>query len=86
MKLSVITAVYNSAHMIEDALISISLQRYVNVEHIIVDGASTDDTLAIIKGCQSRVSCLISEPDDGIYDALNKGIALATGDVIGFLH
>ena len=71
---------------IHEAINSVSGQDYNNIEHVIVDGASADDTVTVIKGCQSRVSCLITEPDDGIYDALNKGIAIATGDVIGFLH
>lgn len=86
MKVSIITAAYNSAMTIHEAINSVSGQDYNNIEHVVVDGASADDTVTVIKGCQSRVSCLITEPDDGIYDALNKGIAIATGDVIGFLH
>jgi glycosyltransferase len=64
---------------------SVARQTYKNIEHIIIDGGSTDRTLEIIKSSPS-VSKYISEPDNGIYDALNKGIGLATGDVIGFLH
>ncbi|MCT7942956.1 glycosyltransferase family 2 protein [Shewanella holmiensis] len=86
MKVSVITATYNSARTIQDTLRSLEQQTYHDIEYIIVDGASTDDTLAIIGNESSRVSKLISEPDRGIYDALNKGILAATGDIVGFLH
>lgn len=84
--ISVITATYNSAATLRDCLASVSLQSYSNIEHIIVDGASTDKTLQIASEYSNRISRLISEPDNGIYDALNKGIAVATGDIIGFLH
>ncbi|MEL4387169.1 glycosyltransferase family 2 protein [Shewanella xiamenensis] len=86
MKVSVITATYNSASTIQDTLRSLEQQTYHDIEYIIVDGASTDDTLAIIGNESSRVTKIISEPDRGIYDALNKGILAATGDVVGFLH
>ncbi|MCD6354996.1 MAG: glycosyltransferase [Prolixibacteraceae bacterium] len=91
MKISIITATYNSAVHIAGCLESVNSQTYKNIEHIIVDGASTDNTLEIIKsnipkGQANRGTQLISEPDHGIYDALNKGIRLATGDIIGFLH
>jgi glycosyltransferase len=86
MKISIITATYNSAAHIADCLASVNSQTHKNIEHIIVDGASTDNTLEIIKTTENRVAQLISEPDHGIYDALNKGIRLATGDIIGFLH
>src|SRR3546814_18240439 len=62
------------------------MQTYQNVEHIVIDGASTDGTQKIVEESGERLTTFVSEPDRGIYDALNKGIALATGDVIGFLH
>ena len=86
MKLTIITATFNSAANIAQCLQSVNSQTYTSVEHIIVDGASTDETLEIIKTTPNRVTEIISEPDKGIYDALNKGIQKATGDVIGFLH
>ncbi|WP_342229877.1 glycosyltransferase family 2 protein, partial [Yersinia enterocolitica] len=86
MKVSIITATYNSAATITDTLISLDNQSYLDIEYIIIDGASTDNTLTIIKKHSKNVSKIISETDKGIYDALNKGISMATGDVIGFLH
>ncbi|HDR52577.1 MAG TPA: glycosyltransferase [Mariniphaga anaerophila] len=86
MKISIITATYNSAAHMAAYLASVNNQSYENIEHIIVDGASTDNTQEIIKTTANRVTQLISEPDHGIYDALNKGLRHATGDVIGFLH
>jgi glycosyltransferase involved in cell wall biosynthesis len=85
MKISVITVCYNSKKTIYDTLKSVSNQVNVDIEHIIVDGASKDSTLAIVKQF-SHVCKVISEPDNGIYDAMNKGIALAKGDVIGTLN
>ena len=85
MKISIITACYNSAATVGDTLQSVSLQTYDNIEHIIVDGASTDNTIEIV-GYFPHVSKVVSEKDKGIYDAMNKGIALATGDVIGILN
>jgi glycosyltransferase len=86
MKISVITATYNSAQTLEDTINSLNIQDYQDIEYIIVDGVSTDSTLKIVEKYRHRVTTLISEKDNGIYDALNKGIALATGDVVGFLH
>lgn len=86
MKVSIITATYNSAATIRDTLASLESQTYPDIEYIIVDGASKDNTLEVVNHHCTRVSKIISEPDRGIYDALNKGIAAATGDVIGFLH
>ena len=83
-KISVITATFNAEKTLFDCIESISRQS-VDVEHIIIDGASTDGTLKIIKHCGSR-AVVVSEPDNGIYDAMNKGIKLATGDVIGILN
>lgn len=86
MKVSIITATYNSAATISDTLASLESQIYPDIEYIIVDGASKDNTLEVISTHCTRVSKIISEPDLGIYDALNKGISVATGDVVGFLH
>lgn len=85
-KISVITVCFNSEATIGQTISSVNAQTYPHVEHVFVDGASTDQTLAIIreKSCRSRL--IVSEPDDGIYDALNKGVAASTGDVVGFLH
>lgn len=85
MKISIITVCYNSAKTIGDTLKSVANQKDVNIEHILIDGASTDETIKIIKQYDS-VTTLISEPDKGIYDAMNKGIALATGDIVGTLN
>lgn len=86
MKVSIITATYNSEQTISDTLKSLEQQTYHNIEYIIIDGASKDNTLDVIKSNCHRVSKVISEPDKGIYDALNKGINIATGDIVGFLH
>ena len=98
MKISIITITYNSAKTLPRALESVRSQTYGDIEHIIVDGASTDGTVEIIKNYSKGQSapsgqyqntkevCWISEPDEGIYDAINKGIRMATGDAIGFLH
>ncbi|WP_429102244.1 glycosyltransferase family 2 protein [Aeromonas veronii] len=86
MKVSIITATYNSAATIRDTLASLESQTYPDIEYIIVDGASKDNTLEVVNQHCTRVSKIISEPDRGIYDALNKGIAAATGDIVGFLH
>jgi glycosyltransferase involved in cell wall biosynthesis len=87
LKISIITAVLNNRACIGSCLESVRSQTHPDIEHIIVDGGSTDGTLEIIKaGNLSRETRLISEPDRGIYDALNKGILSATGDIIGVLH
>lgn len=86
MRISIITATYNSTPTIAGCLASVYQQTYKNIEHIIIDGASTDNTLEIIKNTPSRITKIISEPDLGIYDAMNKGIKLATGDIIGILN
>ncbi len=86
MKISIITAVFNGEKTIGSTLASIADQDYVDVEHIIVDGASTDATLARIRTGDRRGAKVVSEPDDGAYDAFNKGLRSATGDVIGFLN
>jgi glycosyltransferase involved in cell wall biosynthesis len=84
--ISVITVVSNSAATIADTLLSVISQTYPHVEHVIIDGASTDGTLKIIKERASPNAVIKSEPDRGMYDAMNKGLALATGDIIGFLN
>lgn len=85
MKISIITVCYNSAATIESTFKSVASQDYPDIEYIIVDGGSTDGTLDIIKRYQN-ISMLVSEPDKGIYDAMNKGIRMATGHVIGTLN
>ena len=85
MKISIITATFNSIRYIGGVLASIQQQKHRNVELIVIDGGSTDGTVELLQ--QSKlVTRIVSEPDNGIYDALNKGIRLATGDIIGFLH
>lgn len=86
MKISIITAVYNNENTIADAIESVTSQTHDDIEYIIIDGQSTDATLEIINNYRDKIDIFISEPDDGIYDALNKGIANATGDVVCFLH
>ena len=84
--ISGVTAVFNRVATVADALASVKSQAWPSVEHIVIDGGSNDGTLAILRACDDQLAVMISEPDGGIYDALNKGIALATGDVVGFLH
>ena len=86
MKISIITSVFNNVTTIRDAVESVLSQTYDDIEYIVIDGASTDGTTEVIKDYGDRVHKFVSEPDKGIYDGLNKGIAHATGDVIGFLH
>ena len=86
MKVSIITVTFNSISVINDCLDSISSQEYDNIQHIVIDGASTDGTLSILESKHSQLNTLISKPDNGIYDAMNKGIKIATGDIIGFLN
>jgi len=86
MKLSIISVVYNNDQYIEDCIESVASQSYRNREHIVVDGGSTDGTLEVIEKHRDKITKWISEPDDGLYSAMNKGISMATGDVIGFLH
>ncbi len=85
-KISIITITYNSAKTIETTIQSVINQTYRNIEYIIIDGNSTDGTLKIIDLYKNNISKIISEKDNGLYDALNKGIALATGNVIGIIH
>lgn len=86
MKISIITVCYNSSSTIKDAINSVLAQDYPNIEYIIVDGNSADGTRDIIQSYGQKITKWISEPDKGIYDAMNKGIAMATGDVVGILN
>lgn len=86
MKITVITATFNSAKTLGDCLDSVRQQSFRDIEHVVIDGASKDGTLALLAARRDDIAVLVSEPDHGIYDALNKGIAMATGDIIGFLH
>jgi glycosyltransferase involved in cell wall biosynthesis len=86
MKISIITVCCNSEATIEDTILSVLSQSYDNIEYILVDGASSDATLSIIKRYSRKISHIISEPDNGTYDAMNKGISIASGDVIGILN
>ncbi len=86
MKISIITITYNSAASISDAIDSVLSQTYNSIEYIIVDGNSKDETVKIVKSYGNKISKFVSEPDKGIYDALNKGISMATGDIVGFMH
>ncbi len=85
IKVSIITAAYNSGRTIGDTIASVQHQDYLNIEHIIVDGASKDDTMEVIR-LSGHKGPLISEPDKGIYDAMNKGIKMATGEIVGILN
>lgn len=86
MKVTIITATYNSAATVRDTIESVLSQNYKDIEYLIIDGGSTDGTLEIVKGYGERIARVVSEADKGIYDALNRGIALATGDVVGILN
>lgn len=86
MKVTVITVCFNSAASIADTLDSVAAQTHPAIEHIVIDGASTDDTVAIVRDRGKHVARMISEADRGIYDAMNKGLGLATGDLVGFLN
>lgn len=86
MKISVVTAVYNRVHTILDAVESIQNQSYSNIEHVIQDGGSGDGTLERIAPIMGSATTLVSERDNGIYDAINRGIARASGEVIGLMH
>ena len=85
MRISIVTVSYNSAATIKDTLACVASQQYAYVEHIIVDGKSTDNTIALVKSF-GHVNKCISEPDAGLYDAMNKGLQLAGGDIIGILN
>jgi glycosyltransferase involved in cell wall biosynthesis len=86
VKISIITVSYNSEKYLEETIRSVANQDYADLEYIIIDGGSTDSTIDIIKRNSEKVSFFLSEKDEGIYDAMNKGISHATGDIIGFLN
>ena len=85
-KISVITICYNAERWIESTILSVINQTYSNIEYIIVDGGSTDGTMAIVHKFSSPKFTILSEPDKGIYDAMNKGLAMATGDYVWFIN
>ncbi len=86
MKVSIITVVWNNKETIKDAIDSVLNQTYEDIEYIIVDGASTDGTVDVVKEYGAKITKFISEVDNGLYDAMNKGIQQATGDIIGFIN
>ena len=86
MKVSIITVTFNSSSFISHCLDSVKNQPHNDIEHIVIDGASTDGTLSILKSKTNQLAELISETDNGIYEAMNKGLKIATGDIIGFLN
>jgi len=86
VKISVVTVSYNAAATIADTIESVFGQSYLNIEHIVVDGGSSDGTVDVLRQYDADIYAWVSEPDRGIYDAMNKGLSMATGDVIGFLN
>lgn len=86
MKVSIITTCYNRETTIRDCIESLLSQDYPDIEYIVVDGASEDSSLSIINEYKNRITKIVSEPDKGMYEAINKGIRMATGDIIGLLH
>ena len=85
-KITVVTVVYNGILTLDATIKSVISQTYSNLEYIVVDGGSTDGTLELLKKYNSQISIIISEKDDGLYDAMNKGIALSTGEWICFMN
>lgn len=85
-KISVITVCYNSVEEIERTILSVVNQTYKNIEYIVIDGGSMDGTLDVIKKYLDKIACFITEPDDGIYDAMNKGIKRSTGEWVNFMN
>ena len=86
MKVSIITAVHNNRETVEDCLRSVLGQTYPNIEYLVIDGGSTDGTTEVVEPYRAKIARWVSEPDTGIYPALNKGLNLATGEVVGILH
>ena len=86
MKISIITVVRNNVATINDAINSVLSQTYKNIEYIVIDGASTDGTVGVVQSYTNKIDKFITEKDHGLYDAMNKGITLATGDIIGILN
>ena len=85
-KVSIITVCFNSAKTIRDTIESVLSQDYPDIEYIVIDGGSSDETISIVKEYSDRISAIVSERDRGIYDAMNKGISLATGEIVGMLN
>ena len=86
MKVSIITSCFNREATIGQAIESVLLQDYTNIEFIVIDGASKDNSLQVINQYKEKISVIVSEPDKGMYEGINKGLRLATGDIIGLLH
>ncbi len=86
VKVSVVTVTWNCADTLADCLESVARQSWLDREHVVIDGGSTDATLALLETRREQLAVLVSEPDKGMYDALNKGIARSSGDVVGLLH
>jgi glycosyltransferase involved in cell wall biosynthesis len=86
VKVSIVTVCLNAAATVRDAIDSVASQDYPDIEHIVIDGGSTDGTLELLQSSNGRISRLVSEKDKGLYDAMNKGVGLCTGEVIGFLN
>jgi glycosyltransferase involved in cell wall biosynthesis len=86
LKISLITVAYNADKTIERCIRSVIAQSYPNIEYIVIDGGSTDKTLEILSGFKANINQLVSEPDRGVYDAMNKGIKIATGTIVGMLN
>ena len=86
MKVSIITVCFNSVATIRDAIDSVLAQDFPEIEYLVIDGGSTDGTMDIVRSYGDQIDCVVSEADQGIYDAMNKGIYLATGDVVGMLN
>ena len=86
IKISIITVVLNGEETIQNTIDSVLVQTYQNIEYIIIDGSSTDGTIGVVKSYGDKITKFVSEPDKGLYDAMNKGIDMATGDIIGILN
>lgn len=86
LKVSIITICYNNGHEIRATIESVINQTYNQIEYIIIDGASKDNSLSIINEYKDKITKIVSEPDQGIYDAINKGLKIATGDIVGLIH
>ncbi len=86
MRISVVTVVFNNERQVEEAIKSVLAQNYPDVEYVIVDGGSTDGTVDVIKKYEEDIAGWVSEPDEGIYDAMNKGLGMISGEVVGFLN
>jgi len=86
MKITIVTPVFNCGAYINNCIASVISQDYASVEYIVIDGGSVDNTLAVLEQYREFITCLVSEKDEGMYDAINKGLKLATGDVVGILN